>query len=162
MVSINFKPRSEDPSWRPGWLPERDDGELGDLAELTASDFSLRYFQVDAFLSIDDTDFSRRGLGTPLLDFVLMLELARFELESVGASTVEASLSQESLSFALMGEAVRVTSNYTEGVAWTTYDEFAAAVYLAYSSATLLLLSVHPGLRQNVYLQSLGRRMGWR
>jgi hypothetical protein len=156
MIEFAITPRLGDPSWlEESWPALSPAGLPADLRNLTADDFIFRYFRVDAMLQINGVDFSIRTPGLPLIDFVLMLKQAAWEIDVVGHSTVETSQSQHAMTFVLINDRIRFSTNFSVSEVEVSRSEFDEFVDLATRRALDLLFTHHPELRQNQYLTSL-------
>ncbi|MDX3457217.1 hypothetical protein PV396_35570 [Streptomyces sp. ME02-8801-2C] len=151
MITFAFVPRSEDLFWSPDRRPENPDRP--EHPELTGADFSVSYFQADVRLVVHGVDLSLRTLGLPVVDFALMLEYARRELETRSDIAVETSVTQHVFSFIRGAEAVTLTTNYAPRVAELTWAELRELTDRAKAEAFRLITTVHPGLRDNAWLR---------
>lgn len=80
MIDFAFEPRAEDVLWSPDRRPENSDRP--EHPEPTGADFSLSCFRADVRFVVHGVDLSLCTPGLPVVDFALMLECVRRELET--------------------------------------------------------------------------------
>ncbi|MFF4120227.1 hypothetical protein [Streptomyces sp. NPDC001714] len=151
MISFSFVPRAEDAFWSPEQRPENPDRP--EHPELTGADFSMSFFQADVTLVVHGVDLSLRTPGLPVVDFALMLEYARRELETRSDIAVETSVTQHVFSFSRGAEVVTLTTNYVPVVAELTWAELRRLTDRAKAEAFRLITTAHPELRANAWLR---------
>jgi hypothetical protein len=151
MITFSFEPRAEDVFWSPDRRPENPDRP--EHPELTGADFSMSYFQADVRLVVHGVDLSLRTPGLPVVDFALMLEYARRELETRSDIAVETSVTRHVFSLSRGPEAVTLTTNYAPGVVELTWAELRQLTDLAKAEAFRLITTAHPELRDNAWLR---------
>ncbi|MCX5526606.1 hypothetical protein OG342_27725 [Streptomyces bobili] len=151
MIAFAFEPRAEDVLWSPDRRPENLDRP--EHPELTPADFSLSYFRADVRLVVHGVDLSLCTPGLPVVDFALMLEYARRELETRSDIAVETSVTQHVFSLSRGTEAVTLTTNYAPGVAELTWPELRQLTDRAKAEAFRLITTAHPKLRDNAWLR---------
>lgn len=158
MIEFDFVPRSDDRSWM-----ERSPNVLAspempaDLRSLTADDFTFRYFRVNVLLRINGVDFSIMTPGLPLMDFILMLKQAVWEIDAAGQGAVETSQTQHAIDFVAVDDLIRIRASFSSGEVEVTRLEFDNFVERATKKALELLFNSHSELKQNQYLASLKR-----
>jgi hypothetical protein len=153
MIEFAFEPCADDDSWSPDWRPEDPD--------LKASDFCLSYFKADLRFVVHGVDLGVRLLGEPVVDIALMLDLARRELETGSAVTVEASLTQHSYSFSRADTTVTLTTDWPPATVELTWDELNELAEQAKSDAVRLIARAHPELGDHAWLrETLGAPLG--
>ncbi|MEU5636642.1 hypothetical protein ACH47C_37050 [Streptomyces rishiriensis] len=151
MITFSFEPRAEDVFWSSDRRPEHPDRP--EHPELTGADFSMSYFQADVRLVVHGVDLSLRTPGLPVVDFALMLEYARRELEARSGIAVETSVTKHVYSFSRGPEVVTLTTNYASAVAQLTWDELCHLTDLAKAEAFRLITTAHPELRDHAWLR---------
>ncbi|MYW14210.1 hypothetical protein GT039_01045 [Streptomyces sp. SID2955] len=151
MISFSFEPRAEDVFWSCGVRPEHPDRP--EHPELTGADFSMDFFKADLRFVVHGVDLGLRTPGLPVVDFALMLEYARRELETRSDIAVETSATQHVFSFSREAEAVTLTTNYAPAVARLTWPELRQLTERAKAEAYRLITTAHPQLRDNVWLR---------
>ncbi|GGW47503.1 hypothetical protein CP966_25160 [Streptomyces galilaeus] len=151
MIAFAFEPRAEDVLWSPDRRPENLDRP--EHPEPTGADFSLSYFRADVRLVVHGVDLSLCTPGLPVVDFALMLEYARRELETRSDIAVETSVTQHVFSLSRGTEAVTLTTNYAPGVAELTWPELWQLTDRAKAEAFRLITTAHPELRDNAWLR---------
>ncbi|MFJ7947413.1 hypothetical protein ACIQ6K_27755 [Streptomyces sp. NPDC096354] len=150
MISIDFTPRAEDISW------DSLEGSGKTLQELTADDFTFRYFMADA--TIHDHEKGRILLvtpGLPVIDFVMMLVQMKRETLTMGRSTVETSQTQDSIHAVRQDDTVRLDYSFSEIVSHVPLGFFKEIPGVALRAALQVMYSRHGDLRFNHYLNSL-------
>ncbi|MFK4098995.1 hypothetical protein ACI2L1_02680 [Streptomyces sp. NPDC019531] len=151
MITFSFEPRAEDVSWSPDQRPENPDRP--EHPELTGADFSLSFFRADVRLLLHGVDLGLRTPGLSVVDFALMLEYARRELETRSDIAVETSVTQHVFSLSRGPETVTVTTNYAPGAAELTWAELCRLTDRAKAEAFRLITTAHPELRDNAWLR---------
>ncbi|WP_405773067.1 hypothetical protein [Streptomyces sp. NBC_01538] len=151
MIAFAFEPRADDDSWSPDWRPENPDRP--DPPGLTGADFSLSYFRADVRLVVHGVDLSLSTRGLPVVDFALMLEYARRELETRSDIAVETSVTQHVFSLSRGTKAVTLTTTYAPHVAELTWAELRQLTDRAKAEAFTLITTAHPVLRDNAWLR---------
>ncbi|MFI6408567.1 hypothetical protein [Streptomyces sp. NPDC050548] len=151
MIDFAFEPHTDDDSWSPGWRPP--------VADLSASDFSLRYFKADLRLVVHGVDLGVRLLGEPVVDIALLLDHAVRELEAHTDVVVEASLTQHVYSFHREAGTVTLTTVWPPAKAELTWTELGQLTDRAKTEAYRLITTAHPELRANAWLrETVGTR----
>ncbi|MEU9379912.1 hypothetical protein AB0D38_02400 [Streptomyces sp. NPDC048279] len=151
MITFFFAPRAEDPVWSSAQRPENTDRP--EHPELTGADFSVSCFRADVRLVVHGVDLSLRTPGLPVVDFALMLEYARGELETRSDIAVETSVTGHVFSFSRGPEAVTLTTNYAPRVVELAWDELGQLAGRAKAEAFRLITAAHPELRGNAWLR---------
>ncbi|MEW1832733.1 hypothetical protein [Streptomyces sp. NPDC088196] len=151
MIDFSFVPRPEDPFWSPAQRPENPDRP--EHPELTGADFSASYFLADVRLVVHGVDLGLRTPGLPVVDFALMLEYARRELETRSDIAVGTSVSGHVFSLSRGPEVVTLTTNYAPRVAELTWAELRQLTDRAKAEAFRLITTAHPELRANTWLR---------
>ncbi|MEV6498304.1 hypothetical protein [Streptomyces prunicolor] len=151
MIDFSFEPRADDPFWSPARRPEHP--YRPEHPELTGADFSLSYFRADVRLVVHGVDLGLRTLGLPVVDFALMLEYARRELETRSDIAVETSVSGHVFSLSRGAEAVTLTTNYAPDVVELTWAELWQLTERAKAEAFRLITTAHPELRAHTWLR---------
>ncbi|GGS20148.1 hypothetical protein GCM10010269_68950 [Streptomyces humidus] len=151
MIDFSFEPRADDVSWSSDWRPENPDRP--EHPELTGADFCLSCFRADVQLVVHGVDLSLRTPGLPVVDFALMLEYARRELEARSGIAVETSVTSHVFSLSRGPEVVTLTTNYASAVAESTWDELRHLTDRAKSEAFRLITTAHPELRDHAWLR---------
>ncbi|MFF4896628.1 hypothetical protein [Streptomyces sp. NPDC001068] len=151
MITFSFTPRAEDAFWSPERRPENPNRP--EHPELTGADFSLSFFLADVTLVVHGVDLSLRTPGLPVVDFALMLEYARRELETRSDVAVETSVTGHVFSLSRGAEAVTLTTNYAPVVAELTWAELVGLTDRAKAEAYRLITTAHPGLCANAWLR---------
>jgi hypothetical protein len=151
MITFSFEPRAEDVFWSPDRRPEHPDRP--EHPELTGADFSMSYFQADVRLVVHGVDLSLRTPELPVVDFALMLEYARRELETGSDIAVETSVTGHVFSLSRGPEAVTLTTNYAPGAVELTWAELRQLTDRAKAEAFRLITTAHPELRDNAWLR---------
>ncbi|MFG2954229.1 hypothetical protein ACGF5O_10915 [Streptomyces sp. NPDC048291] len=145
MIDFAFEPRADDDSWSPEWRPP--------VADLSASDFSLRYFKADLRLVVHGVDLGVRLRGEPVVDIALLLDHAVRELETGADVAVEASLTQHVYSFHREGTAVTLTTDWPPATAELSWEELRGLAERAKAEAVRLITAAHPELGGNAWLR---------
>ncbi|MBK3569571.1 hypothetical protein [Streptomyces sp. MBT62] len=151
MIAFSFVPHADDPFWSPAhplehpYRPEH--------PELTGADFSVSFFRADVRLVVHGVDLGLSTRGLPVVDFALMLEYARRELETRGDIAVETSVSGHVFSLSREGETVTLTTNYAPRVAELTWTELRQLTDRAKAEAHRLITTAHPELRAHTWLR---------
>lgn len=145
MIDFAFEPRADDDSWSPGWQPP--------TADLSASDFTLRYFKADLRLVVHGVDLGVGLLGEPVVDIALLWDYAVRELETVADIAVEASLTQHVYSFHREAGTVTLTTEWPPAKAELSWAELRALARRAKAEAVRLITTAHPELRANAWLR---------
>ncbi|ONF72957.1 hypothetical protein [Amycolatopsis keratiniphila] len=149
MISFTFLPRIEDPSWDA-------DGLSGLSARtLTADDLTFHYFSSDVVIGDGCNEIQLRTPGLPVVDFVLMLVQLCREVVSSGASVVESSQTQDSITAVMEGGAVELSYSFSDVVSTIPLCDLKEAPNMALQSAFGVLFSAHDDLRFNEYLIEL-------
>lgn len=151
MITFAFEPRAEDVSWSPDWLPENRDRP--EHPELTGADFSASFFLANVQCVIHGVDLSLRTPGLPVVDFALMLEYARGELETASCIAVETTVTQHVFSFSREATTITLTTNYASHVAELTWPELRQLTERAKAEAFRLITTAHPELRDHAWLR---------
>ncbi|MFF1548571.1 hypothetical protein [Streptomyces sp. NPDC058291] len=151
MIAFAFEPRADDVFWSPGRRPEHP--HRPEHPELTGADFCISYFLADVQLVVHGVDLSLRTPGLPVVDFALMLEYARRELEARSGIAVETSVTKHVFSLSRGPEVVTLTTNYASAVAELTWDELRQLAARAKSEAFRLITTAHPELRDHAWLR---------
>jgi hypothetical protein len=151
MIDFSFEPRADDPFWSPARRPEHP--YRPEHPELTGADFSLSYFRADVRLVVHGVDLGLRTPGLPVVDFALMLEYARRELETRSDIAVETSVSGHVFSLSRGAEAVTLTTNYASDVVELTWAELWQLTERAKAEAFRLITTAHPELRAHAWLR---------
>ncbi|MFF4018359.1 hypothetical protein [Streptomyces sp. NPDC001843] len=151
MTTFSFEPRDDDVLWSPDTRPEHPGRP--EHPELTGADFSIDFFKADLQLVVHGVDLSLRTSGLPVVDFALMLEYARRELQSGSGIVVETSVTQDVFSFSREATTITLTTNYAPDVAELTWAELGQLTERAKSEAFRLITTAHPELRNNVWLR---------
>ncbi|MCQ9185063.1 hypothetical protein KMT30_39750 [Streptomyces sp. IBSBF 2953] len=151
MIDFSFEPRADDVFWSPELRPEHPDRP--EHPELTGADFSMSCFRADVRLVVHGADLSLRTPGLPVVDFALMLEYARRELEARSGIAVETSVTKHVFSLSRGPEAVTLTTNYASAVAELTWDELRQLTDRAKAEAFRLITTAHPELCDNAWLR---------
>jgi len=151
MIDFAFEPRAEDPFWSPEQRPEHPDRP--EHPELTGADFSISCFRADVRLDIHGVDLGLRTPGLPVVDFALMLEYARRELEIRGDIAVETSVTGHVFSLSRGQEAVTLTTNYAPSAVELTWAELRQLTDRAKAEAYRLITTAHPELRAHTWLR---------
>lgn len=151
MIDFSFEPRADDPFWSPARRPEHP--YRPEHPELTGADFSLSYFRADVRLVVHGVDLGLRTPGLPVVDFALMLEYARRELETRSDIAVATSVSGHVFSLSRGTEAVTLTTNYASDVVELTWAELWQLTERAKADAFRLITTAHPELRAHAWLR---------
>ncbi|GAA0903008.1 hypothetical protein [Virgisporangium aurantiacum] len=166
MIEINFTPRAEDRSWlKTGWPAESYTGRLVDLDTLSKDDLTSWFFLVDVTWKVNSVDLSLKTPGLPIVEFILMLDLAEKQLDADGVSRVETTDTQDVLFFSTEDNTedntkdgtVWIRTSYTAQTAEVPRSEFDAFLVDAPNRAVDLIVSHHPELWNNAFLHSLRR-----
>lgn len=145
MIDFAFEPRADDDSWSPDWRPP--------VTDLSASDFSLRYFKADLRLVVHGVDLGVRLLGEPVVDIALLLDHAVRELETRADVAVEASLTQHVYAFHREGTTVILTTEWPPATAELSWEELRGLAERAKAEAVRLITAAHPELGGNTWLR---------
>lgn len=145
MIDFAFEPRADDDSWSPDWRPPS--------ADLSASDFCLRYFKADLRLVVHGVDLGVRLLGEPVVDIALLLDYAVRELETSADIAVEASLTQHVYSFHREAGTVTLTTEWPPAKVELSWEELRGLVERAKAEAVRLITTAHPELRADTWLR---------
>lgn len=149
MISFEFLPRIDDPSWDA-------DGLSGiSVRELTGNDLTFYYFSSDVVIGDGCNEVHLRTPDLPVVDFILMLVQLRREVVSSGESVVETSQTQDSISALKVGDVVELSYSFSSVVSTVSIFELKEAPIRALDSACELLFSAHDELRSNGYLIEL-------
>jgi hypothetical protein len=145
MIDFAFEPRADDDSWSPDWRPP--------AADLSPSDFCLRYFKADLRLVVHGVDLGVRLLGEPVVDIALLLDHAVRELETHADVAVEASLTQHVHAFHREAGTVTLTTEWPPATAELTWAELRGLAERAKTEAVRLITTAHPELRADAWLR---------
>ncbi|WP_411081994.1 hypothetical protein [Streptomyces sp. cmx-18-6] len=149
MISFTFLPRIDDPSWDV-------DGLSGLPARtLTADDLTFHYFTSDVVIGDGCNEIQLRTPDLPVVDFVLMLVQLCREVVSSGASVVESSKTQDSITAVMEGGVVELSCSFSDVVSTVLLCDLEEAPSTALQSAFAVLFSAHGDLRFNEYLIEL-------
>ncbi|MFF4491049.1 hypothetical protein ACFY0F_32065 [Streptomyces sp. NPDC001544] len=151
MITLYFEPRVEDVLWSADRRPIHP--YRLEHPELTGSDFCVSFFRADLRLVVHGVDLSLRTPGLPVVDFALMLEYARRELETGSGIAVETSVTQDVFSFSREATTVTLTTNYASDVAELTWAELCQLTERAKAEAFRLITTSHSELRDNAWLR---------
>ncbi|MFG2778403.1 hypothetical protein ACGFY7_11240 [Streptomyces prunicolor] len=145
MIDFAFEPRADDDSWSPDWRPP--------AADLSPSDFCLRYFKADLRLVVHGVDLGVRLLGEPVVDIALLWDHAVRKLEAHADVAVEASLTQHVHSFHREASTVTLTTEWPPTAAELTWAELRGLAERAKAEAVRLITTAHPELRAHAWLR---------
>ncbi|WP_405990747.1 hypothetical protein [Streptomyces sp. NBC_00986] len=152
MIDFSFAPRADDPFWSPARRPEHP--YRPEHPELTGADFCASFFMADVRLVVHGVDLGLRTPGLPVVDFALMLEYARRELETRSGIAVETTVSGHVFSLSRgPAEAVTLTTNYAPRVAELAWTELRQLTDRAKADAFRLITTTHPELRADAWLR---------
>ncbi|QKW51633.1 hypothetical protein [Streptomyces buecherae] len=118
MPSFEFYPRADDLSWNSDGMPALM------ARNLTADDFTFRYFHADVVISDGADELFLRTPGLPVIDFVLMLVQLQREVASVGETRVETSKSQDSIHAVRRRGKVEVSYGFPDVVSEVSLRDF--------------------------------------
>ena len=152
MIDFSFLPRADDPFWSPARRPEHP--YRPEHPELTDADLCVSFYMADVRLVVHGVDLGLRTPGLPVVDFALMLEYAKRELETGSDIAVETSVSGHVFSLSRgPAETVTLTTNYAPRVAQLTWTELRQLTERAKADAFRLITTAHPQLRAHTWLR---------
>lgn len=168
--AIEFRPRADDDSWGPDWVPAPTVPSRGGFEgweEIPHDEFVFYRFQVDVDLAVAGLDFSVRA--NPVLDFALAWQYLPRALDE--QQSVDTSMSVQGLAYRVErdGGDVVVSSNlhpnrtsaegFTPHRARVSRAGFEALVDEIVQGAFRLLYEARPQLRRNRWLNGLRERI---
>lgn len=154
-INFNFNVDEKDMSWSPQWSPVGEGGRKVPWAEVDRSAIIHDFFRAEINFSVGRVDFGPRGNSYPLVEYLLILEMACKELQVHRGSQVEASDMSFRMYFIRSEGGVMMSSDLTEEVPWIPMRKYHASVSRAIGKMSEEILLMHPGCRNNSFWDGL-------